>query len=48
MTKPTSSGTDSEAPSQPEVKPEVIKDLDVTGDDVKDIAGGVCTYTKPH
>jgi hypothetical protein len=39
MTKP-SSGTDREALSQPEVKPEVIKDLDVTGDDADDIVGG--------
>jgi hypothetical protein len=27
-----------------EVRPEVIKDLDVTGDDARDIAGG-CSWT---
>lgn len=47
MTNPPSSAPDSDARSQPEVKPEVIKDLDVAGDDVKDIVGGdsIPTYT---
>jgi hypothetical protein len=43
MIKPPSSGTDHGAPSPLEVKPEVMNDLDVTGDDAKDIVGGGCS-----
>jgi hypothetical protein len=42
MTKPPGSGFDREEPSQPEGTPEVISDLDVTGDDADRIAGGNC------
>ncbi len=52
MTEPRKPEPDREAEAQadrePEVRPEVIKDLDVTGDDAEDIAGGACYDTKPH
>ena len=32
----------------PEVRPEVIQDLDVTGDDPDAVVGGGCIATKPH
>jgi hypothetical protein len=31
------------ADREPEVRPELIKDLDVTGDDAGNIAGGSCS-----
>jgi hypothetical protein len=44
MTDPHESELDPEAVKQadrePEVKPEVIKDLDMTGEDAEDVAGG--------
>jgi hypothetical protein len=48
MTEPRSFEPDREdatqADREPEVRPELIKDLDVTGDDAGDIVGG-CSYT---
>jgi hypothetical protein len=48
MTEPRSFEPDREdatqADREPEVRPELIKDLDVTGDDAGDIAGG-CSWT---
>jgi len=35
-----------EAATEPEVKPEVIEDLDVTGDDADDIVRGGCMPTR--
>jgi hypothetical protein len=34
------------ADREPEVKPEVIQDLDVTGDDADNIAGGSCCFSR--
>jgi hypothetical protein len=49
MTDPQDMHSDRETPPAPadpapEVKPELIKDLDVTGDDAYNIAGG-CSWT---
>jgi hypothetical protein len=38
--RPTDATTDDR---EPQVKPELIKDLDVSGDDVGDIARGSCS-----
>jgi hypothetical protein len=39
-------------PSQPrddlKAEPEVIQDLDVTGDDADSIVGGGCCFSKPN
>jgi hypothetical protein len=46
MTEPRNTKTRREAQAradrEPEVRPEVIQDLDVTGDDADIIAGGEC------
>lgn len=34
------------ADPKPEVRPEVIQDLDVTADDIPDIVGGGCVLSK--
>ncbi len=36
------------ADQEPEVRPELIKDLDVTGDDAGNIAGGSCSSFSNH
>jgi hypothetical protein len=36
------------ADPEPEVRPELIKDLDVSGDDAGDIAGGSCSSFSNH
>jgi hypothetical protein len=38
--------TEAATEPEPEVKPEVIQDLDVTGDDADDIVRGGCLPTK--
>jgi hypothetical protein len=47
MTEPRNTQRDRQAEAaadrQPEVRPEVIQDLDVTGDDADIIAGGACS-----
>lgn len=48
MTEPRDVEPDRQAEAhadrEPEVRPELIKDLDVTGDDAGDVAGG-CSWT---
>ena len=39
--------TETAADPQPEVKPHVIQDLDVTSEDADDIRGGPCPKSKP-
>jgi hypothetical protein len=44
MTEPRELQAEAAADPGPEVRPELIKDLDVTGDDAEDVAGG-CSWT---
>lgn len=46
MTEPRDLPAEAGADPGPEVKPEAIQDLDVTGDDADGIVGGSCVFTK--
>jgi hypothetical protein len=53
MTEPRNMHRDQEtntttAEAEPEVKPEVITDLDLAGDDADVVRGGACVNTLPH
>jgi hypothetical protein len=48
MTEQRDLRAEAAADLEPEVRPEVIQDLDVTGDDADDIVGGGCCLSKPN